>query len=189
MDNFRRELDPDQYAAANDRRTAAMRRDLDYARAAITRLETEIDLARHNLAREEEEVARCQHRENLARQIADDETARIAAEYATRHAERAAIIRQKIAALSAEHDLLRREASAMRDTLAQLGPRGQHANHEAHYAQGEHPPDPNGPYSGQNSTSSGDDHHNETEFQRLEDDARARAAEVRLEELKRKMRP
>jgi hypothetical protein len=174
VDNFRRELDPDGYApatgrqgAAPDRRAAAMRRDVASAESSIRRVETELDDARRNLSEEREAEERCRRREILARQIEDDETARIAAEYAARHAERAAVLRQKIEALAAERDLLRRDLDVMRAALAELAPAsvhtGAHLGHEA-------------------------EPHDDAEFRRLEEEARERAAEARLEELKRKMR-
>lgn len=157
--NFRRELDPERFYMEAGRRVSAMRRDLADAESLARRLEGEIDETRRNLAREREELDRCRRRESLATQIGDDETARIAAEYAAIHAERAAVLEQKLAALNAELRLLHKETRTMRETLTQLG--------EAHH----------------HDTGTDDD----VEFRRLEDEARERAAEARLEELKRKM--
>jgi hypothetical protein len=195
VENFRRELDPERYDArhgqpAPEDRAAAMRRDLESAQSARRRLEADLDDARQNLAREREEEERCRRRAALARQIEDDETARIALEYAARHAERAAVLQQKLAALTAERDLLQRDLDVMQAALAEFAPpgpsTGAHLGEESdHHAAGSNssprpPPD-----------SSLDDEVETNEddaFQRLEREARERAAEARLEELKRKLR-
>jgi hypothetical protein len=187
VENFRRELDPDRYAAEADRKAVAMRRDLERARARARHLQAEIDATRRELTREHEEVNRCRHRETLARQIDDHETARIAGEYAARHAERAAVLQQKLNALTAEHALFERDLQAMRQTLAELGSGADildesAADERAPNVTAEAGPDSTGP--------ARDDHGGlyGTEFERLENEARERAAEAHLEELKRKMR-
>jgi hypothetical protein len=195
VENFRRELDPERYDArhgqpAPEDRAAAMRRDLERAQSARRRLEADLEDACQNLAREREEEERCHRRATLARQIEDDETARIALEYAARHAERAAVLQQKLAALTAERDLLQRDLDAMQAALAEVAPPGAgtggHQGEEAdHHAAGSNssprpPPD---------SSLDDEEETNEAEaFQRLEREARERAAEARLEELKRKLR-
>jgi phage shock protein A len=149
-----------------------MRRDLDSAHATLRRVDADLGEARRALAREGEDEARCHRQAGLARQIGDDETARVAAEYAARHAERAAIIRQKLNALTAERELLGRDLDSMRKTFAELAP-------------GMNPEDqPRGTTSSYADGPVG----NDTAFRRLEEEARERAAEARLEELKRKLR-
>ncbi len=166
VENFRRELDPDRYDPATDRRTSSMRRDVAKVQGTIQRLENDLGATRRDLAHELDQAERCRRHEGLARQIDDAETARIAAEYAARHAERAAILEQKLTALTAERDLLRRDLETMRAALAEIGP-DHHANSIPDYEE----------------TSA-----TAAEFERLEEEARERAAEARLEELKRKMR-
>lgn len=182
VENFRRELDPERYAAVSDRRAAAMRRDLAHARSRARRLQAEIDTTRRQLTHEREEENRCRHRETLARRIDDHETARIASEYAARHAERAAVLQQKADALAAEYALLERELQAMRQALAKLAPAAEAADESALEEDTKAASPEAGP-AGQDRSS-----HYDTEFERLEDEARERAAEARLEELKRKMR-
>jgi hypothetical protein len=173
--NFWKELEPEAYGADPARRIGAMRRDLDAARAELDRIEADLGRARRQLAEERESETTCRRREELARGIGDDETARIAAEFAARHAERAAILDQKVRALEAEHALMRRDFQAMESAFAT-------AAAEAGTDSGPAPsldspgvvPD--------------DDDPRGEEFRRLEPEARERAAEARLEELKRRMR-
>lgn len=177
VENFRRELDPERYAAETDRRTAAMRRDLASARARSRQIEKEIAATSLEVTRERDLLARCQHRETLARRIEDHETARIAAEFAARHAERASILQQKLDALTAEHALLQRDLDAMQVTLDELAP-GVAADDDESTTTAGTPP-------GAHAEA---DQFYDTEFRRLDEEARERAAEARLEELKKKMR-
>jgi len=170
--NFWQELEPEAHGADPARRIGAMRRDLDAARAELDRIEADLARARRQLAEERESESTCRRREELARGIGDDETARIAAEFAARHAERAAVLDQKVRALEAEHALMRRDFQAMETAFAS-------AAAEA------------GPGPAPSLDSPGvvpDDDPRGEEFRRLEQEARERAAEARLEELKRRMR-
>lgn len=166
VENFRRELDPERYAAETSRQAAAMRRDLGRAHTRARQLQAEIDATRLELSRERDEENRCRHRAGLARKIDDHETTRIAAEYAARHAERAAVLQQKLDALDAELRLLERDLLVMQERLATIAPAG---DDELHAGYGAFHSEP------------------DTEFDRLEQEARERAAEARLEELKRKL--
>jgi hypothetical protein len=162
VDNFRRELDPERYGAA---RAAAMRRDLARAESELERLEGDLARSRSALEAERAEEARCRRQEALATNIADHETARLAAQYAARHAERAAVLEQKVHALEAEHALMQRDLEQMSATLGTVAP----------------DPAPDTPLADEADR-------NDADFHRLEQEARERAAEARLEELKRRMR-
>lgn len=164
VENFRRELDPENYGRDAARRAKAMRRDADAARTELGRLEAELASTRRRLAEEREAESNCRRREGLARGIGDEETARIAADFAGRHAERAAVFEQKMRAVEAEIVLLRKEIAAMDEALAKIPPTETTPLRD---------PEPD---------------RDDAEFQRLEQEARERAAEARLEELKRRMR-
>lgn len=175
MENFRRELDPDLYGPASDRMTDAMRRDIATTRKSLRRVERDLAATRHELAKELENEEKCRRREQLARGIDDHETARIAVEYAERHAERAAVLRRKADALNAERDLLRRDLDAMLATLDQVDPGNDlppHQDYDHQFDSTAVDPEADGI---------------EADFDRLEQQARERAAEARLEELKRKL--
>lgn len=195
VENFQRELDDDR----GDDATRAMRRDERTTADALRRLDSELATARKNAATERNAEAVCLRREGLARNIGDTETADIAAEYATRHAERATILERKADVLEAERAMLVRDLDRMRAALAarkpdpQVAPGGTDAGPAD--TSGD---DPAGSRPGAGVADSGPttraearqtererDEHN---FRKMEREARERAAEARLEELKRKLR-
>jgi phage shock protein A len=94
---------------------SAMRRELVAARAAVPEYEEELRRAQRELAREEEALAQCERRGELAARIGDQETVQIAAEFAGKHRTRIEVLRQKVAASEAELNLRRSEADEMRD--------------------------------------------------------------------------
>jgi hypothetical protein len=170
--NFQRELDHD----GGDEGTRAMRRDERTTADALRRLDSELSTARSNAAAERASEAVCRRREGQARTIGDGETEAIAAEYATRHAERALILERKVEVLVAERALVVRDLERMRSALAaRVG--------DPQVAAGA----PSGPTSAAAAADperAREEHH----FRKMEREARERAAEARLEELKRKLR-
>jgi hypothetical protein len=164
VENFRREIGDDGTPGDASPTARAMVRELTAAREAFSRLEAEILRARRDAEAEREAESICRRRETQARRIADEETIRIAVEYAERHAERAVIFERKVDVLSAERDLLRRDLDAMEKIAAEHMPR---ASSPEQLAEREK---------------------QERDFGRLEQEAREKAAADRLEELKRKMR-
>ena len=169
--NFQRELDHD----GGDEGTRAMRRDERTTSDALRRLDSELGTARSNAAAERESESVCRRRGDFAHDIGDEETARIALEYAERHAERALILERKVEVLEAERGLLVRDLERMRTALAArvgdpqvaAGAAPRPAAAEAVRTEQER-----------------DDHN----FRKMEREARERAADARLEELKRKLR-
>lgn len=165
VDNFRREAGLAEAGAG----AAGAVREVYGARAALRQLELEARRAARELAREREEEETCRRRESMAARIGDAETARIAADHAARHSERAQILARKVEVLEAELGLRTRElremetmvAAAGGDTTADAPPRSV--------------ADP------------GAREREDTDFHRMERAARERAAEARLEELKRRM--
>ncbi|HEX6307374.1 MAG TPA: hypothetical protein VFZ69_04245 [Longimicrobiales bacterium] len=167
VDNFQREV-----AGVGPPRIRAMERELTSAAGALGRLDDEIRRVRLELDRERHEEHVCRRREALARGVGDDETARIADEYAQRHAERAAVLDRKIAVLEDERGLLARDVDTMRKTLAEIAPAEP----------------PAGVGGGTTGAATADDDAGHREFSRMEREARERAADARLEELKRRMK-
>lgn len=165
VDNFRRELGTDE-AGPEAAGGAGTRRELTMARSALRKLDYELRRAEEELERERREEATCRRREGLARDIGDEETARLAAEYAARSAECVAVLARKVEVLGAERDLRGRDMEAMeqiaRDRQGLVvgpepAPEPDHAEREA------------------------------AEFRRMERSAREKAAQMRLEELRRQM--
>ena len=91
----------------------SMRRELVEARALIPRLEDDLRGASADLEREREHLERTRRRGELAKGIGDEETARVAEEFAARHAARVEVLQQAVTARQAELELRRREADDM----------------------------------------------------------------------------
>src|SRR5688572_5623492 len=163
VENFQREVRESQPGIPL--RVKAMERELVSAGGALTKLEQEIHRARRQAEKERQEETVCRRREGLAREAGDDETVRVAIEFAVRHSERAELLERKAAVLEEERALLGRDVEEMRRLL-----------NEAAAAAAQAPPPKD--------TAKLD----ERDFSRLEHDARHRAAEARLEELKKRMR-
>lgn len=161
--NFERELngeDPPPHLAG--RRASSMERDLNAARRALDRLEADLIAARKELAVDEEQAQTNERRGAMAENIGDEETARIARDFARRHAGRAAILRRKVEVLQDELTLRREDLEVMEaQAAAEL--------EEIEAAE-------------QNRTQA------EADFRRLEQDRREREADARLEELKKRMK-
>jgi hypothetical protein len=166
VENFQREVRESQPGVPL--RVRAMERELASAGGALTKLEQEIKRARRNAERERHEEAVCRRREGLARAAGDEETVRVAVEFAVRHAERAQLLERKIAVLEEERALLGRDVAEMRRMLNEAAAAATAA--------------------GQATSPKQTDRLDERAFSRLEHDARDRAAEARLEELKKRMR-
>lgn len=168
VENFHREAGGGSTGAPP--RVRAMERELTSAAGTLLKLDDEIRRTRRDLAKEREEEQVCRRREALARDVDDAETVRIAVEFAERHAERAAVLDRKIAVLTDERALLSRDVDAMRERLAEIAPAAAAP----------------GVGDGASAASPREDR-GSREFSRMEREARERAADQRLEELKRRM--
>ena len=166
VENFQREVREAEPGAPL--RVRAMERELASAGGALTKLEREIEQTRRDADKERREETVCRRREGLAREVGDQETVRLAIEFAARHAERAALLERKVTVLVEERALLARDVAEMRRLVEQVAP-------------GIAPGDGAKP---QESAALDD-----RDFSRLEHEVRQRAADERLEELKRRMRP
>jgi phage shock protein A len=133
--NFRRELHRDEVPEEVDRLVSGMRDEAADAKARLRELEDGISRARAEAAREAQEAETCRRRETMARKIGDEETAKIAAEFAEKHEQTRSVLEQKTAALEQELKLRRvqveemigkiREAEKSRDGLAAAAGRTQ----------------------------------------------------------------
>ena len=172
VENFRRELDAG--SAGGDAAATRLYREVYGARATLRQLEAELGRVRRAQQAEHTEAETCRRREEMARRIADAETQALAAQYAERHDERAAVLARKVEVMEAELTLHRRELAEMETAArARGGPMP--------------PPTPDMPRPGDASRVA-DREDEDAEFRRLDRAARERAAEERLEELKKRMR-
>ncbi|MBW3534560.1 MAG: hypothetical protein KY453_04995 [Gemmatimonadetes bacterium] len=113
VDNFKRELNRDQVPEAVDRLLAGMRDEAADARARVKRLEDDLAETRSRAGREKEEESTCRRREALAKRIGDEDTARLAGEYAAKHGRRREVLEGKVEALERELELGRAEFDEM----------------------------------------------------------------------------
>ena len=166
VDNFEREIHaPDDTFASPGDKASAMRRDLAAARAALTRLESDLAQARKDVAAEEESEQTARRRAEMAQRIEDADTIRIAQEYAGRHAQRANILRRKV-------EVLQDELAMRRDELAAME---QHASVELKNIEARRVADLL------------EREKQDADFRRLDKERREKDAEARLEELKKRM--
>jgi hypothetical protein len=169
VENFKRELSDTEAAGGNvTAHVRAMRQDIVSVRGALTKLDAQIAATKREAEQEREAEQVTRRREGLARNVNDEETVRIAVEYAARHAERAAILERKAEVLEAERALLARDLQSMEEILAK--------HPQATAAM---PPAPEVLEERKRT---------DQDFGKLEREARERAAAQRLEELKKKMR-
>ena len=100
-----------------DRLLAGMREELIEARAALPGLEKQISDLRAIRARELREVESCIRRAEQARKIGDDETVEVAVRFAEKHRSRAEVAAQKLEAAEAELAMQERSVREMTDQL------------------------------------------------------------------------
>ncbi len=200
VDNFWRELNEDEGSGLPGdeprKQLTAMRRELNDADQELKRLETEVVRAQRAVASERTEEETCRRRLTMAEQIGDAETARLAQTYAERAAERAAVLERKASALEAELELRRRDLAEMHTAFeaasAALGPGGGAADAAAMgTGAGSTRLDPDSVGGLGTDWGLADEEGLEREMQhrKMREEARQKAAEARLEELKKKMQP
>ncbi len=165
VDNFWEEL---QGGEAGPAQLGGMRKEIAEARSDLSRLETEIRRARQRAEEERRSASTARRRAEMADDIDDEETARIARDYAGKHEERATVLERKVGVLEAERDLWKRDLTEMEDALRRR---------ESALGVGQ----------GRYETLDEEAEREAREFERLEDNDRARTAEERLAELKRRM--
>lgn len=118
LDNFQQELNRDRIPGSVDRLLARMGDEVAAAEKQLAEVEAEIERLRGEAEVEAREVATCVRRARLAREIGDEETARIADEYGERHRRRKEVLDQKIEAFAREAELRRTE---VREMLERVG--------------------------------------------------------------------
>jgi phage shock protein A len=104
-------------AANVDELLGGMRQELIEAKAALPRLEAGIEKLQQLQAQERRRAEDCVRRAGQAQEIGDEETLRLAVEYAERHRERVRVYDEKLAAARSELALQRRTVDEMKDQL------------------------------------------------------------------------
>ncbi len=114
IDNFKTELHRDDVPEAADRLLRAMRRELAVAQETLDTLKAEVSELRREASEEGQHVRTCLRREEMALRIGDEETARLAREYAGRHLRKHDLLIRKAEVASQELDERALEMSEMR---------------------------------------------------------------------------
>lgn len=96
---------------------AVMKDTLVQARVAMDDLREGIEVTRNRVARETGELETVRRRKGLAQGVGDAETVRIAERFEAQHAERLAVLDQKLAAQEGELALVEREVTEMKEQL------------------------------------------------------------------------
>jgi len=113
LDNFNKELAPNQVSQTVDRLLAGMRDEVADAKVRIRELEDQIARADKEVTREKSEATTARRRGKLAADIGDAETAELADQYAERHEERQRVLEQKGVALRQELVIRNKEVEEM----------------------------------------------------------------------------
>ena len=92
---------------------AMMRQALVDAKVGVSQVRDALDATRAQLAREQRELETAERRGRMAAEIHDEETARIAERYATKHRGRAAMLERKLEAQASELALAEQELAEM----------------------------------------------------------------------------
>ncbi len=115
--NFKEELHRDEVPGTVDRLLAGMQGEVADAKATLRTLHRQLEQTRSQVLRESAEEVTCRRREDMAHRVGDDETARLAVEYAARHARRREVLERKAHALDEEHAM---RASELAEMLARV---------------------------------------------------------------------
>ena len=117
VDNFKDELGRDEIPEAVDRLLREMKREAADTKGEIRRLEEAIQGAIEKAEKEKGEEKTCRRREKMALQISDEETARLAREYAEKHEHRRSVLEHKALALKEELDMRQEEFGEMIEAI------------------------------------------------------------------------
>lgn len=113
VDNFNKELNRDQVPEVVDKLLKGMVDEIADAKAHTADLESQIGATLQRAEKEKAEGQTCRRREQMAREIGDNETADVAADFAAKHEEHQRLLEQKAVALQQELEFRRKELDGM----------------------------------------------------------------------------
>ncbi|MCY3706802.1 MAG: hypothetical protein OXH08_15090 [Gammaproteobacteria bacterium] len=117
VENFKTELNRDQIPETVDGLLAGMYREATDAKAYVSKLEKDLAAARARAQRESEQAEVCRRRQQQAERIGDEETVRVAEEFARKHEERAQVIEGKAEAILRELTVCRSDVDEMLEQI------------------------------------------------------------------------
>lgn len=113
IDNFNKELNRDQVPETVDRLLRGMKSELGDAKALVADLESQVAKALAQAESEKAQADTCRRREQMAREIGDEETATLALKYCKKHEARRHLLEQKAVALREELTFRERDYAEM----------------------------------------------------------------------------
>jgi len=113
LDNFNKELSRNNVSDTADRLLVGMRDEIVSEKAAVAGVEDQLSKTREQITRLETEIGTARRREELAREIDDEETVTLAATFATKAEGHIAVLRKKEAALAEELSFRERTVEEM----------------------------------------------------------------------------
>lgn len=102
LDNFNKELSRENVSDTADKLLVGMKNEIVDEKAQVAGVEDQIAKTRAQIERLEKDTATARRREEMAREIEDDETVKLAAEFATKAEGHLGVLRKKEAALQEE---------------------------------------------------------------------------------------
>ena len=117
VDNFKDELSRDEIPEAVINLLREMKREAADTKAEIRRLDEAVRGAMEEAENEKSAEETCRRREKMALDISDEETARVAREYAEKHEHRRSVLEHKALALKEELDMRQEEFGDMIETI------------------------------------------------------------------------
>lgn len=117
VENFKTELNRDQIPETVDGLLAGMYREATNAKAYVGKLEKDLAAARARARRESEQAEVCRRRQRQAERIGDEETVRVAEEFARKHEARAQVLEGKAEAILRELTVCRSDVDEMLEQI------------------------------------------------------------------------
>jgi hypothetical protein len=113
LDNFNKELSRDNVSETADKLLVGMRNEIVAEKAAVSGVDDQLTKTREQIERLSKEVGTARRREEMARGIDDEETVRLAAEFATKAESHLVVLRKKEEALAEELTFRQRTVEEM----------------------------------------------------------------------------
>ena len=113
LDNFNKELNRDQVSETADKLLIGMKNEIADEKAQVAGLADQLEKTRTQIERLEKDAATARRRGDLAKEIEDNETVALAAEYAAKAEGHRLVLEKKAAALAEELDFRQRTVDEM----------------------------------------------------------------------------
>ncbi len=113
VDNFKEEMSRDEVPEAVDRLLKGMYQEVTDAKAYLQKLQEQVALTSKQAERERAEAATCRRRQQMAEKIQDEDTARVAREFAEKHETTSRVLERKAVAIQEELDVRKAEVEDM----------------------------------------------------------------------------